>query len=134
MLPHLVLDGGTPSNPGCYTGNPHPEPPSPLYQTAKWGTHPVRTWDGIPPHPDLGWGTPPCLNLGWGTPPPRKCEQTKNITFPHPSDAGGNDLKSKIKFFGVPSSFLGRQNSRISQHISSYIFYCFQSNFQILLN
>ena len=23
-------------------------------------------------------------------PPPRKCEQTENITFPHPSDAGGN--------------------------------------------
>ena len=51
------------------------------------------------PYPDLRWGTP-YLDLGWGTPypdlrwilppPPRKCEQTENITFPHPSDAGGN--------------------------------------------
>ena len=57
----------------------------------------VQTWDGVPPswsgmmgypssqlygvppHPDLGWGTP--LSAGWGTPP--KVEQThtgENIT------------------------------------------------------
>ena len=44
-----------------------------------------------PPHPDLGWGTP-LSRPGTGYPPPssRKCEQTENITFPHPSDASGN--------------------------------------------
>ena len=23
------------------------------------GYPPIQTWDGVPPHPDLGWGTPP---------------------------------------------------------------------------
>ena len=42
-----------------------------------------------------GGGYPfPGLDRGWGgmdvgTPPPHRCEHTKNITFPHPSDAGG---------------------------------------------
>ena len=63
-----------------------------------------------PPHPDLrigyplsrpGMGYPPSwpgngvaspLSAGQGYPhPPRKYEQTENITFPHPSDAGGNN-------------------------------------------
>ena len=34
---------------------------------------PVQTWDGVLTNP-------------------RKCEQTENITFPHPSDAGGNNV------------------------------------------
>ena len=75
----------------------------------------IQTWPGIPqvlPHPDLGWGTPhhPDLDrgspgypphhpdLGWGnTPPPVEVwtdTQSENITFPHPSDAGGK--KSKL--------------------------------------
>ena len=71
-----------------------------------WVTPPSRPGMGYP-RPDLGWGTPPPTDLGQGTPltkpgtgcppprsgmgypPPRKCEQTENITFPHPSDAGG---------------------------------------------
>ena len=55
---------------------------------------PVQTWHGVPPplNSHLGWGTPPHPDLGQGTPPPppRKCEQTENITFPHPSDARGD--------------------------------------------
>ena len=40
-----------------------------------------------PPYLDLG---PPLPGPGPGTPPPPKCGQTENITFRHPSDAGGN--------------------------------------------
>ena len=97
---------------GGTTGTPH----YPTIQT--WlgdtlGTPPtIQTWDKVPPtiqtwsggtlgtsnHPDLGWGTPSHPDLRWGTPQPRpgmgyppcKCGQTENITFPHPSDAGGN--------------------------------------------
>ena len=28
--------------------------------------------------------------MGWWVPPPPRCGKTENITFPHPSDAGGN--------------------------------------------
>ena len=73
-------------------------------------------WDWVPPPQDLRLGpppesetrTPPDLRPGPGTPPgsetgtwdpplpgpgtpPRKCGQTENITFRHPSDAGGNN-------------------------------------------
>ena len=49
--------------------------------------------DGVPPYPDLAWGTPPPPKT-WDRvpPPPRKCEQTENITFPNTSDAGGNKM------------------------------------------
>ena len=82
------------------------------------GYLPIQTWDGVPPQPNLGWGTPQ-PELGWGTPPrpdwgtlppsqtwdgvvpptwlgyppPPKMwteNQTEKSTFPHPSDAGGN--------------------------------------------
>ena len=76
--------GGTPSLVG---GVPHP-----------WmGGYPIPGWGlPIPSHPWMG-GTP-SLAKG-GTPyldrmyPPPVCtyKQTENITFPHPSDAGGND-------------------------------------------
>ena len=39
-----------------------------------------------------GKGVPPPHQPDWGTPPPNKCGQTENITFPHPSDAGGNKI------------------------------------------
>ena len=68
------------------------------------GQGPTSSLDGgrgTLPHPDLGWGYPPsggcCPPLPiwtWdGVPPPasHKCEQTENITFPHPSDAGGKN-------------------------------------------
>ena len=59
-------------------GIPTPPLPSPdlgqdtLPFRSGMGYPPVKTWDGYSPPP-----------------PPRKCEQTENITFPHPSDAGG---------------------------------------------
>ena len=45
----------------------------------------------------MGGGTYPGQNLTWpgGYPPPPWCGQTdacENSTFPHPLDAGGNDL------------------------------------------
>ena len=57
------------------------------------GTPPtIHTWPGYPPphHPDLARVPPPHPRPGMGYPPPRKYEQSENITFPHPSYAGGN--------------------------------------------
>ena len=79
-----------------------------------WG-YPIQDWDWVPP--SAGGDTPPSgpgmgypLSAGWGTSwtwdgvpflsgpetgypptPSRKGGQTENITFPHPSDAGGNE-------------------------------------------
>ena len=71
------LDGGTKVPPDqTWDGVPPSGPPK--------GVSPIQTWDGLPPppHPDLGMGY---------SPHHRKCGQTKNITFPHPSGAGGNN-------------------------------------------
>ena len=61
-------------------------------------------WPGLPTlaRGYLPWpvGTPPWLGglptlAGMGYPP--RCEQTENITFPYPSDAGGNEiLRSRV--------------------------------------
>ena len=59
-----------------------------------WGGYPIQTWDGVPlPIPGTGY-PPPRPGMGYPHPdlPSRKCEQTENITFPHPSDAGGNNV------------------------------------------
>ena len=88
--PHLDLGWGIPlSGPGM--GYPPSRPGMGYLPVSRMGYPPsgsgmgyppVWTWDGVPPpHPDLGWGTPP----------PHKCGQTENITFPHPSDAGGKN-------------------------------------------
>ena len=89
-------------------GIPHPD--------LGWGT-PILTWDGGTPHPDLGRKYPPIGKDGVALhhldemPPPfllgkgyspqsalqmHKCEQTENITFPYPSDAGGNYYHQKF--------------------------------------
>ena len=91
---------GVPPVPGLDGGVPH---------STDQG-YPMLILDGVPPHPDLRCGPPipsgpgmgsSHLDLGWGTPPPSrpeigyppcKCEQTETITFPHPSDADGNNL------------------------------------------
>ena len=96
--------GGTMGTPPTWTWDG--VPPSPLPGPGM-GYPPTQTWDGVPPLPGPGMGYPPYLDLRWGTPPtqtwdgipplprpemgyppPRKCEQTENITFPHPSDGG----------------------------------------------
>ena len=64
------------------------------------------TWLGYPlagsglenPPGWIWFGYPPA-GPGLGTPPPRRCGQTENITFPHPSDAVGN------KHCGIPFYF-----------------------------
>ena len=61
------------------------------------GYPPAWTWEGVPPpgpgkgYPLAGPGGTPHLDLGrWYPPPPRNGGQSENITFRHPSDAGGN--------------------------------------------
>ena len=92
---------GTPHHPDLARGYPRYPPHHP---DLVWGVpqvpthHPDLGWGT--PDPDLGWGTPPTSTvLGRGSPPPRKCEQTENITFPHPSDAGGKNAW-KWRHFG----------------------------------
>ena len=68
-VPHPVLMGGTQGTP-----------------SARWGTLPLLARWGTP---SSGWGYPRRLDA---PPPHRWCEQTENITFPHPSNAGGKYL------------------------------------------
>ena len=57
----------------------------------RWGT-PIQVWWGVP-ELDLAGVPPPHLDLAGIPPPPSpRCEQTENITFPHPSDAVGNNV------------------------------------------
>ena len=78
--------GGTPSHvwrgvprPMSGGGTPRPEMGYPSGQTwdgvppqpdLGWGT-PSQTWDGVPPLARPGMGYPPQPDLGWGTPPAR---------------------------------------------------------------
>ena len=87
--PILILDGGTPY-PDLGWGTPHQQDGVPPLSRPGMGYTPVINRMGYPPpHPDLRWGTLP--------PPPRKCGQTENITFPHPSDAGGKKVQLQQK-------------------------------------
>ena len=40
-----------------------------LFRGGYYGYPPTWTWDGVPPYPDLGWGTPPLPGPGMGYPP-----------------------------------------------------------------
>ena len=102
--PHLDL--------GCGTLPPHQQNGIPPCLDLGWGT-PIQTWDGVPPTPGMGYphvwtwdGVPPPTQTwdevpptqSWDRvplPPPHKCEQTETITFPHPSDAGGENMITK---------------------------------------
>ena len=97
-VPHPVL-GGTPFQ--VWTGGtPHPDlgwryPPSPLQQD---GVPPSQVWDGGTPdlsRPGMGSVPPPPIERMGYSPPSPKCEQTENITFPLPSDAGGKKMTAK---------------------------------------
>ena len=109
--------GRVPPHPGYPPGR---VPPQPRYPQAGYPPPPPRVPPpGYPPRLDLAGypppagpgrvppprldlaGYPPVLPHGilgnvakhYGIrvpPPPPRCEQTENITFPHPSDAGGN--------------------------------------------
>ena len=70
-VPH-PRSGGTPSRPGW--GVPHPRSGG-----VPWVPPPIQTWDGVPPQPDLRWGTP--LDLGQGT--PCKCGQIHRLVSKH---------------------------------------------------
>ena len=105
-VPHPVLTGvplswswmGTPP-PISRMGYPLSRP--------RMGYPPSRPGMGYTP-PTPGWGTP-CPDLGWGT-PPHMCGQTENITFPHPSDAGGN--KSPKNRTAIQQTPLNRSKQR----------------------
>ena len=56
----------------------------------RWGTPSQVWWGGTRTGP--GWDTPHPIWTWLGYPPPPRCEQTENITFPHPSDAVGNNV------------------------------------------
>ena len=77
---------GPPHHPDLAGGTPH-------HPDLGWGTPHTQTWDGVPPPPSSpGVPAHPPNRPGMGyPPPPHKCGQTENITFPHPSDAGGNN-------------------------------------------
>ena len=80
--PHHQDLAGVPQPPPSRPGLGTPSPPS----RPGWDTPPPHHPDltGVPPpHPDLA-GVPPPLVKVWTD------KQTKNSTFPHPSDAGGN--------------------------------------------
>ena len=86
-------------------------PPQPGYPPARvpptgYPSPPSWSWQGTPP---AGPGrVPPRLSHGilgnvakhYGIrvpPPAPRCEQTENITFPHPSDAGGKNEESAVR-------------------------------------
>ena len=86
---------------------------------------------GYPPS-ESGMGYPLCLDLGQGTPPsrpgmgypppPHMCEQTENITFPHPSDAGGNK-ENLVRAGVVPSApFRSATGSDVSYNVLLNVF------------
>ena len=117
-----ILDAGTSSIPDRWYPYPVPmgRYPHPIlmwgipYQPARWVPpsgrmvvlllhkegcgYPPLTKDEVPPirkdggvpH-ELDRVTPP-PSARWGYPPSRRCEQTENITFLYPSDAGGNEV------------------------------------------
>ena len=107
------MRGVPPSNPNG--GYPEVLPPIMTWEGGtpcpdlEWVPPPVLTWKGGTPHPhpDLGRGYCCCSDMGGGYPPPksggwgipRKCGQTENITFPHPSDAGGKK-SNELTFIG----------------------------------
>ena len=70
--PHLVPTRGG------YPGSP----------SARWSILPLSGWMGITPPPPTSSGR---MGVPDGVPLPHRCEQTENITFPYPSDAGGNN-------------------------------------------
>ena len=120
-VPHPRSRGGTPSQVWGYLGYPPSSRPG-------WGTPTLDLRWGTP-SPYLRWGTPLPSRPGWGTPPPvlarvppylrpemgyppppRKCEQTENITFPHPSDAGGNNISTEYCIIVSPVGIFGGGN------------------------
>ena len=69
-----------------------PDPPQPAGPDPPgWTWSPPASWTW-PPRP----AGPDPLPPGWTWPPPPRCDQTENITFPHPSDAGGKKECSSI--------------------------------------
>ena len=88
---------GVPPQPGLTGGYPRWSTPRQGYPQLmggypRWGT----------PLAGPGWGTPH-LDLA-GVPSPHRCGQTENTTFPHLSDAVGNNLQTTDNLLIILSS------------------------------
>ena len=84
-----VTCNGVPPWPGLMGGTQGGVPPGQVsWEYLRSGTPLARYDEGY-----LRWlGYPPPFGPGRGTPPSHRCEQTENITFPHPSDAVGKNI------------------------------------------
>ena len=74
--------------------------------------YPAPIWEGGTPPPGSGKGTPPISQMVVPPPPTRNGGQSKNITFRHPSDAGGKKVCQRNvfyfllnKLFAIPHTF-----------------------------
>ena len=66
------------------------------------GVHPIQTWNGVPLHLDLIWGTPSHQDLWWGTPLSRP-----GMGYPPP--------QSRPRM-GYPFSICGQTYRLVSKH------------------
>ena len=67
--------------------------------SGRMGVLPIG-WMEVSPTGQMG--VPPIGQMGYHTPTPRRCRQTENITFPHPSDAVGeygNSMLGKSTYY-----------------------------------
>ena len=80
----------------------------------------LQTWDWVPPRHGT-WYPPPTSDLRWGIPPGVDW-QTENSTFPHPSDAGGNNRSAeKLKICLIVFTFIHIFDHNFFTHIHSAI-------------
>ena len=97
---YLPWLGGTPLGQGGYPTWPGGMPTLAGGYLPWWGIPTLARGLGVPTlargYPTFAGGLPTLARgvpswLGWHTPPSPRCEQTENITFPHPLDVGGNN-------------------------------------------
>ena len=68
------------------------------------GIPPARGRKMLTPPPPADWPPPPPPPTGLTWAPPPRCEQTENITFPHPSDADGKYQTFKMCSMKISSN------------------------------
>ena len=106
-VPHPRSRGGTPSH---VRGKGVPSP--------EVGYPPGQTWDGVPPWPDLGWGTPPAYHPDLdGVPPQNVNRQAPVKTVPscHTTSAGGKKRWTSVSLMVLNESEAEAENHRVDQ-------------------
>ena len=114
QLGELQADITTPQSwPGRY---PSPGWGVPL----SWGTPQLGTWNqrGVSPSKDMGPVVGSIMGWRWGNSPSPSGGQTENITFHHPSDAGGNNLPkclpvSLVEYWVFNRCFLVKYDAQV---------------------